>query len=245
MQIQDKCILVTGAARRVGRVIALHLAAAGAEIALHYNLSRVEAETTARDIEKLGGRAETFQCNLREVSSIQNMVDQVYSRFGQIDVLVNNAAVFFKTPFDTVSEPDWDLTIESNLKGPFFLSLFVGRRMLQSGHEGRIINIADWAGERPYVNYIPYCISKAGVIALTKGLAKTLAPRINVMAIAPGPVLWPDDLSEQELQSVLQKTPLRRLGTPEDVARAVAFIIEGGDYMTGTLIYVDGGRLVY
>ena len=229
----------------MGRVIALHLAAAGAEIALHYNNSRQEADAAVDEIRKLGRRAQAFQADLREVSSIQRMVDEIYSSFGEIDVLVNNAAVFFKTPFDAVSEQDWDVTINSNLKGPFFLSVFAGRRMLQSGRQGKIINIADWAGERPYVNYIPYCISKAGIIAMTKGLAKTLAPDINVMAVAPGPVLWPQELGERELQSVLDKTPLRRLGTPEDIANAIRFIIEGGDYMTGTMIFVDGGRFIY
>lgn len=245
MEIKGKRILVTGAARRVGRVIARTLAARGGHIALHYRSSASEAAGLAEEIRALGVQVKLFQADLRRVEEISAMVEKIYLEFGSLDVLVNNAAVFFKTPFDFISEEDWDLTVDSNLKGPFFLSLFVGRRMLQAGAGGKIVNIADWAGERPYVNYVPYCISKAGVIAMTKGLAKTLAPNISVMAVAPGPVLWPEDLGEDELKSVLAKTPLKRIGTPEDVASAVSFIIEGNDYMTGTTIFVDGGRFVY
>ncbi len=245
MEIKNKVILVTGAAKRVGRVIAGTLAARGAHIAVHYNSSSSEAESAAKEFRSLSAEAEIFQADLRRVSDIRTLVEKVYSRFGRVDVLVNNAAVFFKTPFDTVTEDEWDMTLDANLKGPFFLSTFVGRRMLQAGTRGKIISIADWAGERPYTNYAPYCISKAGVIAMTKALAKTLAPHVSVMAIAPGPVLWPQDLGEEELKAVLEKTPLKKIGTPEDIANTVSFIIEGNDFMTGTTIFVDGGRFVY
>ena len=245
MEIKNKVILVTGAAKRVGRVIAGTLAASGAHIALHYNASSLEAESAAKEFRSLGVEAEIFQADLRRVSDLKTLVEKSYSRFGRIDVLVNNAAVFFKTPFDTVNEDEWDKTLSANLKGPFFLSTFVGRRMLQAGTQGKIISMADWAGERPYTNYVPYCISKAGIIAMTKGLAKTLAPHVSVMAIAPGPVLWPEDLGEEELNAVLEKTPLKKIGTPQDIANTVRFIIEGNDFMTGTTIFVDGGRFVY
>ena len=242
MEIRDKTILVTGAARRVGRVIAIALARRGGRIALHYNSSAAEAEATAGEVAGLGVEVELFQADLRHVHALEKMVDRVYARFGQVHVLVNNASVFFKTPFESITEQDWDTTLNANLKGPFFLSLHVGRRMLEAEIQGKIVNIADWAGERPYPDYVPYCISKAGMIAMTKGLAKTLAPNIAVMAVAPGPVLWPEDLGEEELKTVLQNTPLRRIGRPDDVASAVAFIIEGNDYMTGSTIFVDGGR---
>jgi NAD(P)-dependent dehydrogenase (short-subunit alcohol dehydrogenase family) len=245
MEIKNKVILVTGAAQRVGRVIARTLAAGGAHIAVHFNSSSLEAESAAKEFRSLGVEAEIFQADLRRMKDIETLVEKSYSRFGRIDVLVNNAAVFFKTPFDTVNEDDWDKTLNANLKGPFFLSTFVGRRMLQVGAQGKIISIADWAGERPYTNYVPYCISKAGIIAMTKGLAKTLAPHVSVMAIAPGPVLWPQDLGENELKAVLEKTPLRKIGSPQDIANTVRFIIEGNDFMTGTTIFVDGGRFVY
>ncbi|MBI4457127.1 MAG: SDR family oxidoreductase [Acidobacteria bacterium] len=245
MEIRGKKILITGAAKRVGRVIAKTLAERGAHIALHYNASTSAAEATAREIRELGVEVDIFQADLRQLAALEKMVDRVYTRFGQLDVLVNNASVFLKTPLQSLSEQDWDTILDANLKGPFFLSIFVGRRMLQAGLQGKIISIADWAGERPYRDYVPYCISKAGIIAMTKGLAKTLAPKVAVMAVAPGPVLWPKDLGAAELEAVLNKTPLKRLGTPEDVATTVAFIIEGSDYMTGSMIFVDGGRLAY
>lgn len=245
MRISGTRILVTGAAKRVGRVIATSLAARGAHIAVHYHTSQAAAEAAAAEIRAMGVEAEIFHADLSLVAEVDRMVDDVYSRFGPLDALVNNASLFLKTPFGTVCEEDWDRLLDANLKGPFFLTQAVGERMLRAGTSGKVVNIADWAGERPYSQYVPYCISKAGLIAMTKGLAKTLAPQIAVMAVAPGPVLWPEDLGGDELKAVLEKTPLKRIGKPEDVASAVCFIIEGNDYMTGSIIFVDGGRAVY
>lgn len=245
MQIKGKRILITGAAKRVGRVIATTLAERGAHIALHYNRSASEAEAAARQIRQMGVEVEIFQADLSRTAEVERMAGAVYSRFGQLDVLVNNASVFFRTPLGSITEEEWNRTLDANLRGPFFLSQFVGTRMLQAGIQGKIISIADWAGERPYRHYLPYCISKAGIIAMTKGLAKTLAPSVAVVAVAPGPILWPDELGAGELEKVLSKTPLKRLGKPEDVAGTVCFLIEGSDYMTGTMIFVDGGRSVY
>jgi len=235
--------MVTGAAKRVGREIALALARRGANIALHFNTSSVEAAKTAQEIAALGVRVELFQAELNEDPAIQAMVSGVMAKFGRLDGLVNNAAVFFKTPFDTLTAEDWDRTMSVNLRAVFLCSVHAGRAMLE-GDGGSIVSIADWAGERPYRDYVPYCVSKAGVIALTKGLAKTLAPKIRVNCIGPGPVLTPADLSVEDAAEIMERTPMKRHGSPLDVASAVVFLFEGSDFMTGAFIPVDGGRLI-
>jgi NAD(P)-dependent dehydrogenase (short-subunit alcohol dehydrogenase family) len=237
-------VLVTGAAKRVGRVIALALAARGARVAVHYRGSKAEAEKTAGEIRALGVDAMTVQAELTREDEVAAMTRAVADRFGSLDVLVNNAAVFFRTPFDTVTADDWDRTVDSNLKAVFLTCVHAGRRMLGQPEGGAIVNIADWAGLRPYTGYLPYCVSKAGVIALTQGLARSLAPKVRVNAIAPGPVLVPSDLPEAEAREIMEKTPMKRHGSPEDVAAAVVFLIEGSDYVTGIVLPVDGGRLI-
>jgi NAD(P)-dependent dehydrogenase (short-subunit alcohol dehydrogenase family) len=164
-------------------------------------------------------------------------------RFGHLDILVNNASNYYKTPFATLTEAQWDDLVGTNLKGTFLMSKRVGDEMLKAG-SGKIINLADWAGFRPYNDYLPYCVAKAGVIAFTKALAKTLAPQIQVNAVAPGPVMLPEDFSESLRQAVVRATPLKRIGTPEDIAQTVVFLVEGSDFITGTIIPVDGGRLI-
>lgn len=243
MELKGKTVLVTGGAKRVGREIALALARRGANIALHYNTSKDEAGKTAGDISALGVRVELFQADLAGDSAIEAMVSSVLARFGRLDGLVNNAAVFFKTPFDTLTAADWDRTMSVNLRAVFLCSVHAGRAMLE-GEGGAIVSIADWSGERPYRDYVPYCVSKAGVIALTKGLAKTLAPRVRVNCIGPGPVLTPGDLSAEESAKILENIPMGRHGSPADVASAVVFLFEGSDFLTGTFLPVDGGRLV-
>jgi NAD(P)-dependent dehydrogenase (short-subunit alcohol dehydrogenase family) len=243
MELRGKTILVTGAAKRVGREIALALARRGAHIALHYNTSKVEAEKTAGEISALGVRVELFQAELGSDTAIAAMVSAVLEKFGRLDGLVNNAAVFFKTPLDTLTAEDWDRTMSVNLRAVFLCSVHAGRAMLEGGG-GAIVSIADWAGERPYRDYVPYCVSKAGVIALTKGLAKTFAPKVRVNCIGPGPVLTPADLSSGEAAEIMEKTPMKRHGSPMDVAAAVVFLFEGSDFITGAFLPVDGGRLI-
>lgn len=243
MDLKGKHILVTGAAKRVGREIALALAAKGAHIAVHYNSSGAAAETTAAEIRMKGVNAITVKAELTSPSEIEAMVKEVAAKFGRLDGLVNNAAVFFRTPFETISESDWDRHLDANLKGSFFCALHAGRTMMKQPDGGVIISIADWAGERPYAGYIPYCISKAGVIAMTKGLAKTLAPKVRVNAILPGPILVPTDLPEDEANEIMEKTPMKRHGSPADLARAAVYLFEA-DFVTGALLPVDGGRLI-
>lgn len=243
MTLKGKAVLVTGAAKRVGREIALALARRGANVAVHYNTSAADAGKTADDLRALGVKAMTVKAELTDERQVKAMTDAVADELGAVDGLVNNAAVFFRTPFDTVTAADWDRTVNPNLKGPFLCAVHAGRWMLAQPEGGAIVSIADWAGLRPYTGYLPYCISKAGVIAMTQGLARTLAPKVRVNAIGPGPILVPNDLPEDEAREIMEKTPLKRHGSPADIAAAVVFLLES-DYVTGIFLPVDGGRLI-
>ena len=250
MELTGKTVLVTGAAKRVGREIAGQLARRGANVAIHYRTSAALAKEVVREVERLGGRSLAVRAELTRAGDVQRMIARVIQQFGQIDALVNNAAVYPRTPFATIRESDWDFAIDTNLKGSFLCAHAVGRHFLKrarrrpQGVVGKIVNLADWAGYRPYRDYLPYCISKAGVIALTQALAVELAPRVTVNAVAPGPVLWPPDYTPAEKRAVLAATPLRRGGTPADVAKTVVFLLEGSDFITGAIVPVDGGRSI-
>jgi len=157
-----------------------------------------------------------------------------------LNCLIASAAVYQRTPFAKLTEADWDFHIDANLKGPFLFAREVARRM----KTGKMIFFADWAAERPYRHYLPYLVSKAGIICLTKALAKELAPRVQVNAIAPGPVLLPVDFTKKETRQVIESTLVKRLGTPQDIVNSVVFLIEGSDFITGHTLVVDGGRLI-
>ncbi len=243
MELRGRVALVTGAARRVGQAIALGLARRHADVAISYRASREEALETVRQLKASGVRAEAIRADVSRGSGAKRLIEHVVARFGRLDVLVNNASIFERTPFDRLTERDWDRHLNANLKGPFLCALAAGRHMMRR-RQGKIINLADWAGERPYRDYLPYCVSKAGVIALTKALAKELAPDVQVVSIAPGPILPPPDMTKSELQRVIARVPLRRWGLPQDIVNAVVFAIEGTDFMTGSMITVDGGRSV-
>lgn len=243
MQLKDRGILVTGAAKRVGRAVALALARRGAHVVVHYHRSSEAAQRTVEEIKALGVRAMALAADLSRVCEIESLIGRAARFLGRLDVLINNAAVFWRTPFGAITERDWDDHLDVNLKATFFCAQAAAQVMQKQG-EGKIINISDWAGYRPYADYIPYCVSKAGVIALTQVLARTLAPTIQVNGVAPGPVLLPEDYDEREREKIVQETPLGRLGSPEDVAQAVLFLIEGGDFITGHTLVVDGGRLI-
>lgn len=244
MTMQEKVALVTGSAKRIGRAVANALADRGVHQAVHYRTSKTEAEDAVELFRVLGVEAESFQADLSQVKEVEALASEVLKRFGRLDILVNNASVFFPSPLGEVTDLQWDTLINTNLKGPFFLAQKVGLAM-KAAVGGTIINIGDWAAERPYAGYLPYCISKAGVVAMTKGLAKALAPEVRVNCINPGPVMLPEDLSEAEKEEVMRKTPLQRTGSPADIANAVVFLCEGTDFMTGAVITVDGGRAVW
>lgn len=240
MELKGRVALVTGAARRIGRVIALALAGRGANVAVHYRASRAEAEETAAAIAALGVKTMTVRADLTREGEIEGALDAVKEGLGGLDVLVNSASVFARTPIATVTEAEWDAALDTNLKGPFLCSVHAARRMGEAG--GAIVNISDSAIEAPYQDYVPYCVSKAGLVALTRALARALAPRVRVNAVGPGPVVTPEDLPDDLAGRMRERIPLKRHCTPEDVANAVVFMVEDGDYITGTCLAVDGGR---
>lgn len=242
MIIQGKKALVTGGARRVGKVIALALAKKGAEIVLHYHRSKEEALVTQSEIKALGVHCHLVQADLAQPEHVERLTREMAANQINPDILVNSASIFYRTPLETATERDWDTFMDTNLKSYFLLSRLLGLRMKNAGG-GKIINIADWSGFRPYRDYAPYCASKGGLITLTKALARDLAPTVTVNAVAPGPVMMPEDMSEAEKEKIAEKTALGRWGKPEDVASAVLFLLEN-EYMTGAVLVVDGGRSI-
>ena len=248
MNLHGKTVLITGAAKRIGREIALALAAGGAIVVIHYSKSRKDALELKRKINDFGGTAvlatADFSPKQKSIQkTIQRFVRDVYQRVSRVDVLVNNASVFYPTTFGKITEGEWDDLMTVNLKAPFFLAQEIGSRMVTQ-RSGKIINLVDWTGLRPSLNYLPYSISKAGLIAATKGLARLLAPRVQVNSIAPGPILPYRGMSGKQKKAILQRTLLKRFGHPRDIAETVRFLIERTDFITGALIPVDGGSLV-
>jgi pteridine reductase len=243
MNLQGKVALVTGAGKRVGQAIALALADRGTGVAIHYRSSRGGAEEAAARIIEQRGRAQIFGAELERVDEIERMVASVIEAFGRLDVLVNSASVFYRKPLEELTERDWDLNLDTNLKAPFFLSKFAGAAMRRQG-AGKIINIGDWAAIRPYNNYLPYTVSKSGLIGLTRALAKALAPEVQVNCVALGPVMPPDEYGPAEIERLRLATLTKTMGSPGDVARAVLFLCEGTDFATGSTLMLDGGRLL-
>ncbi len=243
MILQSRVALVTSGAKRVGQAIAVTLAKSGADLVISYRSSASEARATIQSLQRHNTRALAIHADLTNSNDVKRLMERIRHHFGRLDVLVNSAANFIRTPFSTLTEHDWDLALDTNLKGPFLCALYASRLMRQHGG-GKIINIADWAGVRPYRDYLPYCVSKAGVIGLTKALAKELAPTIQVNTIAPGAVMAPSEMSAAARARVAKQVPLKRWGSPQDIANTVKFLIEGTDFMTGSTIFVDGGQLI-
>jgi NAD(P)-dependent dehydrogenase (short-subunit alcohol dehydrogenase family) len=239
MDLKGRLALVTGAAHRVGRSIALELARAGADIVVHYHRSAEPAQATAAEIAALGRRAFPLAADLADVTAIMGLFERVAAEAGPLDVLVNSAAIFPRGPVAEVTPEQWDMVMAVNVRAPFFCAQQAAAAM--RGRGGAIVNIADVGGEVPWAGYVPYGVSKAGVIMMTRGLAVALAPDVRVNAVAPGPVLLPDGWSEELARRSTARTLLRRVGTPEDVSRAVRFLLES-DYITGETLFVDGGR---
>jgi NAD(P)-dependent dehydrogenase (short-subunit alcohol dehydrogenase family) len=243
MDLKGKVALVTGAGRRLGRAVALALAERGALLAIHYRNSHAEAQAVVAQIVDAGGTAQAFAADLEQVNEIEGLIAEVVAAFGRIDVLINSVSVFVRKSLDDISERDWDTNLDTNLKAPFFLSKFASAAMRRSG-AGKIINLGDSAGIRPYLNYIPYSVSKAGLIGLTRALAKALAPEVQVNCIALGPVMPPDDYDAAAIERLRKATLTKRLGTADDVARAVIFLCEGTDFATGSTLMLEGGRIL-
>ena len=241
MNLAGRTVLVTGAARRLGRAIAEDLASRGARLAVHYRSSAAEAEEVIAGIRARGGFAEGFAADLADPAAAERLAAAVVERLGPVDVLVNNASVFYRTPVETLGAAEWDAVLTVNLRAPYLLAVTLGRAMRARG-AGKIVNLADIAADRPHPGYLPYNVSKAGIVALTRSLARELAPEVQVNCVAPGPVLQAIDANPETTAAVLKRTPLGRLGSAADVAAAVRFLLEASDFVTGTTVVVDGGR---
>ena len=238
MELKGKVALVTGGARRVGRAIALALGRAGADVTVHFNRSAGEAEATADEIRALGARADTVQADLVDPAAIEAMFATVGDKFGRLDVLVNNAAVFERTPLESLTAEQWDSQMAVNARAP---ALCIARAIGLMADGGSIVNITDASASRPWGGFGAYCASKAALAALTKSAAKALAGRnVRVNAVAPGVVQWDDAATADQRRAVLDQVPLRRAGAAEDVAAAVVFLA-ASDYITGQVLRVDGG----
>jgi pteridine reductase len=242
---RPRVALVTGAAKRIGAGIAQALHGAGMNVILHYNTSQEEAESLcfALNVTRAHSAA-TLQADLLDITKLSALIEQAVRIWGSLDVLVNNASRFYKTPLGLVTEFEWDDLLNSNLKAPFFLAQVAAKHLAKE--RGTIINIADVHGDRPMLDYSAYCIAKAGMIMLTKSLAKELGPAVRVNAVSPGAgIVWPEgdnQLSDADKEKILDRTVLKEQGEPLDVAKAVLFLAEGADYITGQILTVDGGR---
>ena len=241
MQLSGKVALVTGGGRRVGRALAEALAERGAAVAVHHNASSTGADEVVQGIEARGGTACALGADLTRPDAPRQLVDAVAKRLGGLDVLVNSAAVMVRTPFGEIEPDAWDSMFALNLRAPFFLSQAAAPLLRRAN--GCIVNIADLAAFETWPGYVPHGITKGGVVQMTRALARVLAPEVRVNAIAPGTVLLPDDWSPADAARLDETTPLKRQGSPADVARAMLYLIEA-DYVTGETIIVDGGRHV-
>ena len=238
-KLLGRVALVTGAGKRLGRAVALRLAQEGADVAIHYGKSASEARDVVEQIDKLGRRAVAFPAELTDVPAVQRLVNQVVAQFGHLDILINTAATFLQTKFGETTETIWHGSLDTNLKAPFFLSQAAAPYLTQSGR-GVIINFADIGGLLGWRDFLPHSVSKAGVVMLTRILAKELAPAVRVNAIAPGTISMPGDPPEWETDYV-RLAPLRRTGRPKDIADAVLYLITA-EFMTGHVLVLDGGR---
>jgi pteridine reductase len=241
-----KTVVVTGAARRVGRSIARELHAAGANVVVHYRRAQEDAVAMASELN--AQRADSALClaaDLLDSSALTRLVANTVAHFGRLDALVNNASSFFATPLGAIDQADWDDLIGSNLKAPLFLTQAAAPH-LKATH-GAVVNITDIHAERPLAGYPLYCAAKAGLLGLTRALAIEMAPEVRVNAVAPGPILWPDDggFDGETRERIIDHTLLKHAGSPQDIARAVRFLLNDAAYVTGQVINVDGGRTAH
>jgi len=241
--LHDQVALVTGAGRRIGKAIAVALGRAGAHVAVNYNRSRAEAQATVREIAALGVEAAALPADVSRPREVQAMFRALEKRFGRLDVLVNNAGVFFPRPWNELTEKDWDHILGINLKGAFFCAQAAARLMMRQ-KSGDIINISSLGGLQAWPGYMHYCSSKAAVIMLTRCLAKALAPHVRVNSVAPGTILFPGEEPSATIQNVIRATPLRKAGCAQDIAELVLFLVTHSEFITGQVFPVDGGKSI-
>jgi 3-oxoacyl-[acyl-carrier protein] reductase/pteridine reductase len=237
LPFEGQVALVTGAARRIGRSIALRLAADGAAVVVNYRSSKAEAEQVAREITAAGRRALAFEADVSRRDDVHRMFAEVERAFGRLDILVNNAGVFSPAPFEQLTEEQWDTIMATNLKAQFLCAQAAAPLMKRQGR-GRIINLSSIGGLLAWPKFTHYCVSKAGVIMLTRCLARALAPEITVNSVAPGTIQFPGEPPDEDY---IRRAPLRRTGRAEDIAGTVAFLAQS-EFITGQVFVVDGGR---
>lgn len=242
--LHGKWALVTGAARRVGAGIVRALHAGGANVAIHYRSSAAPAEALAAELDtERPGSAITVACDLLDQEALRDMIEEVVARTQRLDVLVNNASSFYPTPIGTISAEQWEDLIGTNLRAPVFLSQAAAAHLRAT--QGVIINLIDIHAVRPLRDHPVYGAAKAGLAMLTRSLARDLAPDVRVNGVAPGAVLWPDDgLAESTRESIVRQIPMKRAGSPQDIAGCVLYLVRDATYITGQIIVVDGGRSI-
>jgi pteridine reductase len=245
MNLAGKVALITGG-RRVGADLALRLAGRGADVAMTYHASRAAIEATVADVARRGVRGVAIGADLSDPAQAERAVADVIEAFGRLDVLVNMASIFKRTPLATLTPADFDAMIAANLAAPYHTAIAASRHMLaqpgEDGIKGKIVNVGDWASNQPYRDHLPYLVAKGGLATFTKALAVELAPYVTVNMVQPAMVDPPPGLSDEEREAVIEATPLHRCGTPGDVNRLILYLLEGTDFATGGLYPVDGGR---
>ena len=243
--LTGKVVLITGAARRVGAAIARRLHAEGASLMLHYRGSERDAQALQTELNAVRAASVALvQADLLDPAGLAEIVKNTVARFERLDALVNNASTFYPTPLGDITARQWDDLIGTNLRAPLFLAQAAAAHLRRTG--GAIVNVTDIHAERPLKSYVVYSVAKAGLVGLTRSLARELGPEVRVNAVAPGPILWPEDGSFDAVgrQRVISHTLLKRTGEPDDVARAVYYFIAEAPYVTGQVLAVDGGRSV-
>jgi pteridine reductase len=241
--VHGKVVLITGGGKRVGAAICRRLHVAGANLMLHYRSSAGEARLLQAELNhQRANSVALIQADLLDVAKLPSLVEQTLQTFGRLDGLVNNASSFFQTPVGEITVAGWNDLIGTNVQAPLFLSQAAAPALRKA--QGSIVNITDIHAERPLKNYVVYSIAKAALVGLTRSLARELAPEVRVNAVAPGPILWPDDeaFNEVSRQRIISHTPLRREGRPDDIAATVKFLLADALYVTGDTLNVDGGR---
>ncbi|MGZ5115241.1 MAG: pteridine reductase [Burkholderiales bacterium] len=244
--LEDKAVVITGGARRVGAAIARRLHAVGANLVVHYRSSAKEGRELRDELTAArAGSVVLVQGDLLKPANLAGLIKDAVKAYGRIDALVNNASSFYPTAMGEITEKAWDDLVGTNLKAPLFLSQAAARELRKS--HGAIVNIIDIHAEFPMRNYVVYNVAKGGLVALTRSLARELGPDVRVNGVAPGTILWPDDdawKDEVSRQRIMNQTALKRIGEPEDIAKAVEFLLTAAPYVTGQVLAVDGGRSV-
>jgi pteridine reductase len=240
MNIAGKVALITGSSKRIGRETAVALARRGARVAVHYRSDEPGAQETLRLVNAAGGSGEIFHAELTDLHEVDAMFSDLEKKMGRLDILVNNASAFDPATFSETTPDLWDVQMDSNAKAPFFIAQRAATLMNRQ-EQGKIVNLVDVAGDTIWPGYLAYSISKAALIAVNRGLAKVLAPRIQVNGVAPGPVLFPEHYTQDQKHLAIDRTLLKRAGDARDIVSAIVFLIEN-DYITGEVIHVDGGR---